>query len=92
MYKEIYNAALTNNKPLSTNLNMAGNAWVVGDFKYLQQTLRHTYGHIKMHKLQLRSTRKHTTLWSGSELFQEPLVKIPSSQWLHSEYRHMLSS
>jgi len=38
MYKKIYNAALPDNKLLSINLDMADNAWVLGDFKYLQQT------------------------------------------------------
>jgi hypothetical protein len=32
MYKEIYNAALPDSKLLSTNLNMAGNAWGTGRF------------------------------------------------------------
>lgn len=33
MYKEIYNAALQDNKLLSINLNIAGNAWGTGRFQ-----------------------------------------------------------
>jgi hypothetical protein len=33
IYKEIYNAALPDNKLLPINLDMADNVWVLGDFK-----------------------------------------------------------